>query len=158
MCLAGFRPSVRYSSCWRLITRPNRYPSFTAVACQPAQHSAVRHSGTFAFSSLPQLVSWHEQMLQTSLERHGSGHLSRYSDWLRAGRFGDRIPVGGEIFRTCPDRPWGPPRFLYNGGLIPSYFPTKNQHAFMFKPYLPHAPSIACKLINSNSNMENLLW
>ena len=26
-----------------------------------------------------------------------------------------RIPVGGEIFRTCPDRPWGPPSLLYNG-------------------------------------------
>ena len=37
------------------------------------------------------------------------------ADWLRAGRFGDRIPVGGEIFRTCPDRPWGPPSLLYNG-------------------------------------------
>ena len=24
-------------------------------------------------------------------------------------------PSGGEIFRTCPDRPWGPPIFLYNG-------------------------------------------
>jgi len=23
--------------------------------------------------------------------------------------------VGGEIFRTCPDRPWDPPSFLYNG-------------------------------------------
>jgi len=23
-------------------------------------------------------------------------------------------PVGGEIFRTCPDRPWGPPSLLYN--------------------------------------------
>jgi hypothetical protein len=22
---------------------------------------------------------------------------------------------GWEIFRTCPDRPWGPPSFLYNG-------------------------------------------
>ena len=24
-------------------------------------------------------------------------------------------PGGGEIFRNCPDRPWGPPSLLYNG-------------------------------------------
>jgi hypothetical protein len=24
-------------------------------------------------------------------------------------------PEGGDIFRTCPDRPWGPPSLLYNG-------------------------------------------
>jgi hypothetical protein len=34
---------------------------------------------------------------------------------LWAGFSGIRIPVGGEIFRTCPDRPWGPPSLLYNG-------------------------------------------
>ena len=42
------------------------------------------------------------------------GLRSGYSDWLRAGRSGHRISVG-EIFRTCPDRPWGPPSLLYNG-------------------------------------------
>jgi hypothetical protein len=34
---------------------------------------------------------------------------------LRDGRSGDRIPVGGKIFRTCPDRPYGPTSLLYNG-------------------------------------------
>jgi len=24
-------------------------------------------------------------------------------------------PGGGEIFHTCPERPWGPPSLLYNG-------------------------------------------
>jgi hypothetical protein len=24
------------------------------------------------------------------------------------------MPVGGEIFRTYPDRPWAPPNFVFN--------------------------------------------
>jgi len=31
------------------------------------------------------------------------------------GLAGDRVLVGGEIFRTRPDRPWGQPSLLYNG-------------------------------------------
>ena len=45
----------------------------------------------------------------------GPGSSVGIATELRAGRSGDRFPVGGEIFRTCPDRPWGPPSLLYNG-------------------------------------------
>ena len=31
------------------------------------------------------------------------------------GMDGPGNPGGGEIFRTCPDRPWGTPNLLYNG-------------------------------------------
>ena len=34
---------------------------------------------------------------------------------LPTGRSGDRTPLEGEIFRSCPDLPWGPSRLLYNG-------------------------------------------
>ena len=45
----------------------------------------------------------------------GRGYRSRYSNSLRSGRSGDRIPVGGEIFRARPDLPWGPTSLLHNG-------------------------------------------
>jgi len=32
--------------------------------------------------------------------------------------------VEGEIFRTCPDRPWGPPSLLYDGYRV---FPGGNE-------------------------------
>jgi hypothetical protein len=47
--------------------------------------------------------------------KSGTRQRSRYSDTLRAGRSGDRIPVWGKIFRTCPDRPWIAPDHLYDG-------------------------------------------
>jgi hypothetical protein len=53
----------------------------------------------------------------------GPGHCSCYSDSLWPGCSGDGVPVGGEIFRTCPDRTWGPPSLLYNGSFLEVKWP-----------------------------------
>ena len=44
----------------------------------------------------------------------GPGSSVGIATELRAGRSGVD-PGGNEIFRTCPDRPWGPHSLLYNG-------------------------------------------
>jgi hypothetical protein len=45
----------------------------------------------------------------------GPGSSVGIATELRAGRSGDRIPVGGARFSARPDRPWGPPSLLYIG-------------------------------------------
>ena len=49
------------------------------------------------------------------METSGPGSVLGIATELRTGRSGDRIPVGGEIFRTCADQPWGTPSLLYSG-------------------------------------------
>ena len=67
-----------------------------------------------------------------------AGQLSRYSDWLQAGRSAHRNPGVGEIFRTCPDRPWGQSSLLYNGYRD---FPGRKERPGRDADYSP--PSIA---------------
>jgi hypothetical protein len=41
--------------------------------------------------------------------------FSPYSDWATGWTVRGSNPGGGEIFRTRPDPPWGPPSLLYSG-------------------------------------------
>jgi hypothetical protein len=63
------------------------------------------------------LIPWAAQYISHILwyPKFVVGWRSRYTDWLRPEPSGDRIPVGGEIFRTRPDRHWVPPSRLYRG-------------------------------------------
>jgi hypothetical protein len=44
-------------------------------------------------------------------------------------------PGGGKIFRTCPDWPWGPPSFLYNGYRVFPGGGVKSGQGVMLTPH-----------------------
>ena len=46
------------------------------------------------------------------------GEVAQLVQWLATVRGSN--PGGGEIFRTCPDRPWGLPSLLYSGSQVAS--------------------------------------
>ena len=50
-------------------------------------------------------------LLMYHVGRHSAVGIATRYGWMDGGS----NPTGGEIFRTPPDRPWGPSRLLYNG-------------------------------------------
>ena len=63
-----------------------------------------------AFTSKPNVIFYHSFGCL-----RGPGSSVGIATGYGLERSGDRNTGGGEIFRTCPDRPWGPTSLLYNG-------------------------------------------
>jgi hypothetical protein len=51
-------------------------------------------------------------------------------------------PGGGENFRTCPDRPWGPPSLLYNGYRV---FPWSKERLGLGADLSPPSSAVVIK-------------
>jgi len=105
--------SVNCSTCFEWSLHPSTGP----------QISVSTAVGTSQLYLLPVAImeelrlSLNSSMIATTADVY----ISRYSDSLRDGRSGDRIPVGNEIFRPASHGPRGPSKLLYNGRcVIPS--------------------------------------
>ena len=53
--------------------------------------------------------------LITKNSSHSTLNIGDKENYVEGTRSRDRNLVRGEIFRTCPDQPSGPPSLLYNG-------------------------------------------
>jgi hypothetical protein len=65
----------------------------------------------------------------STILRRGPGLLSQCSDWLRAGRSGDRIPVGARFF---PNGQTGPGAHAASCTMGAGYFPGLLRDTFTF--------------------------
>ena len=100
-----------------------------------------------------------DQLSDTTPSIRWSNYVSKYVTWvdiatLRNGRSRDRIPAGGEIFRTRQDRSWGPQ-------WVPGHFEGEMRP----ERGVNHLPHIAPRLKNDWSctsiarlGLHGLLW
>jgi hypothetical protein len=118
------------------------------------------------------LCSIYHELTPSTCFVSGPGSSVGITTEPRAGQSGDRIPVGGEIFRTRPDRPWGPPSLLYNGYRVfhggktagewfwpPTPFWRRREWVELYL-YSPSRPLVACYRvtlpIGSNISLHNV--
>jgi len=79
-----------------------------------ANEQCVRH-----IKVLTTAIHLHSLYYFTPLVAGRWAGIAQSVQWLVMGWMVQGMnPSGGEIFCTCPDRPWGPPSLLYNGYLV----------------------------------------
>jgi hypothetical protein len=105
----------KLSNLWLIIHSPRSLSYDISIACFKGLRLQVKYSMLWAtskaFYDLYMSVGYKLNVLSLEPKRIcAPACCSWYSDSLRAGRPGE-----GEIFRTRPDRPLGPPSLLYNG-------------------------------------------
>jgi len=89
----------------------------TGTVCQYATSTRARahtHTHTHTNTHTQTHTHKHTHTHTGTLLHRRLGREYVITHWQRFS--GDRIPVGGEIFRTRPDRPWDPPILLYTMG------------------------------------------
>jgi hypothetical protein len=88
-----------------------------------ANYSCISHrqaviSNLFVSSSIFQpSMPTEESIVRSGWSAYGVSYIRVY-EYKKSSHtimFRGTNPGGGEIFRTCLDRPWGPPSLLYNG-------------------------------------------
>ena len=84
-------------------------PLLPLWAVRPVQSLSACTRVTFTFTSTPGRN--HPQPPSITVGRISQLVYRLATGWTVRGS----SPRGGEIFRTCPDRPWGPTSLLYNG-------------------------------------------
>ena len=104
---------------------------------------------------------------QTVYSESEPGYHSRSSDKLRAEPSWDRLPIRGEIFRTRPERTWGPSSLLYNGYRVflggkavgtrrrpPTAIKCRGQRKSSAVPLLPLWTFVTCYKVNFVLNTQ----
>jgi hypothetical protein len=106
-----------HKACQIVFACTNQFPQLH-LHSQCLHFLTLTQNITILFPAIPQHINmshplhWYSTLLKTL----HVGRVTQFVLWLATGwTVRDLNPSEGEIFRTCPDRPRGPPSLLYNG-------------------------------------------